>query len=612
MNSLRSNIYFGFAVMIALLVAVGLFGYFGVSRLNTSSEAMRQVAELDAAVGRIDQNVSELQLRVSRYIETGKTSIQEDVLRILASLTTQIEQQSSSEIDPEMRTLFQRMSEHVEEYSLNIDSVVLERSLRSNLVQEQLPNQAETIQAKLQQLLDSLGTETELYEIRPSVLLCKSHFLQAERFLLRYYNGEDAEFVDRALSQIDEAIDYLTDVGSEQRHQEPCTSILNELRQYRRIAVRSVQATRSYLYLVNVVLAGGASEMNYYARQLREISGEQSAGILADIKRTTADTRRFTGIGVAVALIMGVLIATRLGASILKPITSLQDTFGKLANGQTVVEISESHRRDEIGQMALAAEVFRQRNVQQQELLDQTKAMAEELSVKAEELAASNSDLDSFVYVASHDLKSPLRGIRQLSAWIEEDAADVLPEESSRHLQAMQSRVRRMEDLLDDLLQFSRIGREECEPELVDMNSMMDGILELTDNPHNVQIEIAENLPVFSTVRVPLEQVFLNLLGNAIKHNDKQDRGKVQILCDRVDDHYRFQIRDNGPGIAPRHHERVFKMYQRVGDQNVDGSGMGLAIVKKQVERLRGRIDLNSNPDSGVTFTVVWPATTVL
>jgi signal transduction histidine kinase len=165
-----------------------------------------------------------------------------------------------------------------------------------------------------------------------------------------------------------------------------------------------------------------------------------------------------------------------------------------------------------------------------------------------------------------------------------------------------------MEMLLDDLLNYSRVGRTEVVPEDVDIAKLLQGIADVTDNPHGVSIRWPDNLPTFKTHRIPLEQVLMNLIGNAIKHNDKGSDGVVEILCERVGHAYHFRVKDNGPGIETQHHERVFQMYQRIGDNGVDGSGMGLAIVKKQVERVGGSIRVDCNHDLGVTFGFNWPS----
>jgi len=122
-----------------------------------------------------------------------------------------------------------------------------------------------------------------------------------------------------------------------------------------------------------------------------------------------------------------------------------------------------------------------------------------------------------------------------------------------------------------------------------------------------VIVRWVDDLASLNTLRSPLEQVLLNLIGNAIKHNDKGPGGLVEVSCVREQDRYRFSVRDNGPGIDAKHHERAFQMYQRVGDPNVDGSGMGLAIVKKQIEKLGGEVALYSKLGAGATFEFTWP-----
>lgn len=593
-----------------MLIAIGLIGFFGTYQLNESSTAMRRVSEIDAAVGEINRKVTELQLRVSRYMATGHDSLRHDIIQLNDSLIDEINKRATNQMDPEMLDLFVRMSERLPDYRTHFSSVIKERGLRADLVQKQLPAQAEVIQEQLQKIADQNSTSQQQAPADSDiVLLCKSRFLEAERLLLRYYVTADASFVKDALEEISSAIDSLDPLEERSETRSLRLQMIQELREYRRLGVRAVQATRSYLYLVNVVMAGEASEVTYFSSRLRSLSQSRRDQISEAMAITTTNVRRITGIGICIAVALGIFIASRLGALILKPVTTLTETFRQLAAGQTVVAIPETERRDEIGDMALAAEVFRQRNVEQRQLLEKAESLATELAVKAGELQATNAELDSFAYVASHDLKSPLRGIRQLAAWIEEDAGHLLPKESVKHFQAMQSRVQRMENLLEDLLNFSRIGRGQSHSEVVDMNDLMTGIVEMMDNPHQVQVSVPKPLPTLKTVRIPLEQVFLNLIGNAIQYNDKQNNGLIQILWEQEADKYLFHIRDNGPGIEPQHHERVFQLYQRVGHTDVDGSGMGLAIVKKQVESHLGSIHLDSNPDGGVTFTVAWPAT---
>ena len=279
----------------------------------------------------------------------------------------------------------------------------------------------------------------------------------------------------------------------------------------------------------------------------------------------------------------------------------------QLAKGETLRDIPGTDRQDEIGKMAKAAQIFSDRNQETNRLLEQSELLAFQLEEYARDLKASNEELDSFAYVASHDLKSPLRGIKQLASWIEEDATDSLPEESKMNLQRLQSRVSKLELLLQDLLDYSRVGRLNSSAETVDVSALIQDIVEITDNPEKAKIVWPDDLPTFETFGSPLEQVFLNLIGNAIKHSDKGENAVVELSWKSEDKFYRFSVADNGPGITPANHQRAFQMYQRVGSRDVDGSGMGLAIVKKQVQRLGGEISLDSSEGEGATFSFTWP-----
>jgi signal transduction histidine kinase len=238
---------------------------------------------------------------------------------------------------------------------------------------------------------------------------------------------------------------------------------------------------------------------------------------------------------------------------------------------------------------------------------------------RTRELARSNKELDQFAYVASHDLKAPLRAVDHLANWISQDAAAVLPAASLEHLEKLRGRIRRMERLLDDLLAYSRAGRHLHAPEPVDTGSLVRDIWFMLAPPPGFAIEVLSPLPQLYTERVPLETVLRNLIGNAIKHHDRPDQGVVQVSARDISiaqgegegqgagEFVEFTIADNGPGIASQHHERIFQIFQSLKPRDqVEGSGMGLAVVKKTVENHGGRVDVVSN-GRGATFCFTWP-----
>jgi len=242
------------------------------------------------------------------------------------------------------------------------------------------------------------------------------------------------------------------------------------------------------------------------------------------------------------------------------------------------------------------------------------KHRAEELTYLTAVLAQTNAalerrnqELDQFAYVASHDLKAPLRAIANLSQWIEEDISDTLNEENRHQMNLLRGRVHRMEALIDGLLQYSRVGRIATEAEPVNVTDLVVEVLNAIAPPLEFTITLKPGMPTLITQRLPLFQVFGNLIGNAIKHHHRTD-GQVTISVKDQGRFYEFAVADDGPGIAPQYHEKVFAIFQTLHARDrVENTGIGLAIVKKIVESQGGRIRLESEEGQGATFYFTWP-----
>jgi signal transduction histidine kinase len=235
--------------------------------------------------------------------------------------------------------------------------------------------------------------------------------------------------------------------------------------------------------------------------------------------------------------------------------------------------------------------------------------MQDEIVRHVHDLERSNRDLDEFAYVASHDLKAPLQDVRNLSAWIREDAGDKLPPPSARHMELLVDRVNRMERLLDDLLDYSRAGRPAHSSENVDVRDVVRDIMAFFGPPNGFTIEHSGEAVTLWTPRAPFEQVVRNLVGNAIKHHDRES-GHVVVTTQAKGDRISVCVADDGPGIPPEFHERVFRMFQTLRSRDeVEGSGMGLAIVRKTVEAYGGTIALASR-GRGTAITFTWPQRT--
>ncbi len=237
--------------------------------------------------------------------------------------------------------------------------------------------------------------------------------------------------------------------------------------------------------------------------------------------------------------------------------------------------------------------------------IHQAKTMALLLEERNQALERSNSELDQFAYVASHDLKAPLNAIDKLASWIEEDCGELLPEPAKPHLHLLKGRVQRMSKLLDDLLIYSRVGRVAYEATDINLREMALDIFELqgVGNAFTLSVpEIDIALP-----RTPLELVLRNLIANAVKHHHR-DQGKISIGCTIEPQAYSLSLCDDGPGIPPHLQAKAMQMFQTLKPRDErEGSGMGLALCKKIVDFYRGNIRIESDGVSGTCIHIHWP-----
>lgn len=274
------------------------------------------------------------------------------------------------------------------------------------------------------------------------------------------------------------------------------------------------------------------------------------------------------------------------------------------------IDDSAAPIQDEVGHLVGAVLVFRdisERRKAEAALRRLNVELEQRVAERTADLERRTQELDQFVYVASHDLRMPLRGITHLANWIAEDAAHLLPETSRQHLDALRGRARLMDRLLDDLLVYARANRRDSPQEWVDVRTLIDEILDLLAPPPRFTIEVTQPMPALYTERVPLATVLRNLVANAIQHHNRED-GHIQISARDSGDFVEFQVADDGPGIAPEHHRRIFEMFQILQPRDhPESSGMGLPIVKRIVEAYGGAIWLESQLGQGATFHFTWP-----
>lgn len=223
-------------------------------------------------------------------------------------------------------------------------------------------------------------------------------------------------------------------------------------------------------------------------------------------------------------------------------------------------------------------------------------------------LEAAKEDLSQYVFVVSHDLRSPLRAIRNYADFLQEELCQVLNDEQQQYFSGLKRALSHGENLIKDLLDFSRIGKKEIVTQRIDPGRLLRELLHSLPIPAEAEIVLGDGWPEVAAERTLLEQIFHNLIANAIKFNNSSRRRVELGWLPAGDGRCELFVRDNGIGIDPRYHEQVFRMFHRLHTQKeFEGTGIGLAIVRKAAGRLNGSVRLESQKEQGASFYVTLP-----
>lgn len=231
----------------------------------------------------------------------------------------------------------------------------------------------------------------------------------------------------------------------------------------------------------------------------------------------------------------------------------------------------------------------------------------QQLKKSVSEIAYINKQLEQFVYIVSHDLKSPLATIITILSILERDERLVKQSDLYNNIEMLNQSASHLSDMITAILDYSKKSMKEQQLETVDVYELVLQITYLLFPPHNIQIEIVTEMPVIETRRLKLMQVFQNLISNAIKYNDKE-KGLIEIGCNTRDDYYEFFVRDNGPGISKQDHERIFYLFEVTKNKSSKDSstGVGLNILKMIIEEQGGKLWVENNEPQGSTFYFEW------
>ncbi|HMG93611.1 MAG TPA: ATP-binding protein [Chryseolinea sp.] len=312
---------------------------------------------------------------------------------------------------------------------------------------------------------------------------------------------------------------------------------------------------------------------------------EQRVTLTASVRQTRTISFYLT----VLSIVLGIGIAGFLASHISSGILRMVNMADAISAGNYDVQVDD-RGVDEIGRLTAS-------------LNNMAKVLAEHIAL----LKQKNEELNQFAHIVSHDIKTPLRGIDNVVSWIEEDHDVDIPIKVKEYVRLIKGRVTRAESLLNGILSYSRIGREVQKKEKVHIDELIEEIRGYLPEKKHVTLIVQHPLPTIYTERLPLFQVFSNLLNNAYNYHNKEN-GIVKVYYEELADHFKFFVEDDGPGIAKNYHEKIFVIFQTLQEEDsAESTGVGLAIVKKILTDRKLEIGVTSEPGKGSTFSFTWP-----
>jgi signal transduction histidine kinase len=323
-------------------------------------------------------------------------------------------------------------------------------------------------------------------------------------------------------------------------------------------------------------------QFNIYEYLLREQRRDQ-------LRKSIENTVRGSIFLIICAIIFSTASALYVTRFLVKRINGIVAGAEEIADGNFALKIVDENQ-DEMVRLSLSLNLI-----------------ARKLGENFRDLEKKNLDLNQFAHIVSHDLKAPLRGIAMVMDWIDEDTNHPIDDKVQEYHNLIRGRLQRMENLITGILDISRIGRIKRPVESVNVAGLIEEVIGNLVVPKNFQIVVEAGMPVIFTEKILLQQVFSNLIGNAIKYHNKPN-GRIVIKSQMKENIYEFSVIDDGPGIAPEYHAKVFEIFQTLQERDAfESTGIGLAIVKKIVLEKGGKIWIESNLGSGATFNFTWP-----
>jgi len=584
-----------------------------VDNLDLTQQAVVKVS----LVRELERDVIDLQRNVLIYKESASESAITRFNLLMEenqSNLTRLEQLTSQEQNSDVYLDYiARMRTHLNDYKDNFSSVVVGRTKRQTLYNKGLLGELETLFSSI------TIKQSQSHSTQDTLDKAKYHIARAENYLLQYLQTPEQQLVSPFQQQLALAkIQITQQLATNADFQ----TAIDKLSKVESDFLQLTKVTRGYLFLVNVVMAGSANEFLFLARELNRLVTENLTDINIDVKQTLENTSIGSNLFSVVGILLAAATALFLTYRIMLPINIITNVFKQLTKGEGVNSISGLERKDEIGLLARAADVFHEKNKQTTTLLEQSQLLNARQEALNTQLVASNQKVEQatstksmFLANMSHEIRTPMNGIIGMLEIVLR--SELSPSQREQLTKAAYSGQILM-SLINDILDFSKIeaGKLDIENIEFSVESLFANILasissRAQEKNLNVTFNVNPNLPA-QLVGDPLRisQVLLNLCSNAIKFTrngqvsiniDFQLHGENQLLTLYI------EVIDTGIGMNPEQVSKVFDSFTQADgstSRNFGGSGLGLSIVTQLVELMGGSVSVESEENKGSTFKV--------
>lgn len=591
--SLKSRIFLAFTFFTVIFIAIGLFIFYSQKKQLSEFQTIQYVSEQKVLHDTIEKKMRETQSYAQQFINTGRVSDYKRVTSLLESISEVKKEALKKPYDKNIKKILVKVESMLSAYRKYFETAVEERKITETLTTSRL-------EELKQKFVKSLKRESNVEMSNKSKVFMQSQLI--EKKIIQYTKYLRSQYIKEALELIDNTQEKL-----EGKNYGKAGEFLIELRN---LVIQIEQSTQAYLYLVNVVMAAEASELLYQTQLLKRISIEYQRDLQKSIIDSSMKDFKTLMIVSFVTIMITIVLSYAISSSITTPLASIGNTFRNLARGQKVETIPGLEYKDEIGELAKAADVFKQKNAQTESLLKESRTLTKDLELNKSELDKSNRELEQFVFTVSHDLKSPLVTSMGYIGMIKELAETGDMKRVIKMLDKVVKANNRMSLLISDLLELSRVGRVEIEKITIDMSRLLSELKESFSQKSkelNFVIHLSGECINVQGNESRVMQVFENLISNALKYGVSQkDKHLIEISCEEKSDEVVYRVRDEGQGIPEVFHQKVFALFSRL-NQEQEGTGVGLAVVKKVMDFHKGIVWIESPASGGTVFCLSFP-----